>query len=108
MTGRASRYIRIVLNPVAFERDRVTQIKAKDKQIQVKDKQIQALQAKVEEFLGSKEAAYWEIHYHLGGTSGAGSVDKYRAWKWEAITTYLPKVEHVVDVGCGDLSFWAR
>jgi 2-polyprenyl-3-methyl-5-hydroxy-6-metoxy-1,4-benzoquinol methylase len=127
MLRQIIKHVRIALNPVAFERDRVTQIQAKDKQIQAKDKQIQAkdkqiqakdkqiqakdkriqaLQAKVETLLGSKEAAYWEIHYDLGETSGAGSVDKCRAWKWEAITMYLPEIEHVVDVGCGDLSFW--
>ena len=128
------KYLRISLNPIAFERDRVEQIQvrdrqiyakdkqieAKDKQIKTKDKQIQAkdnrihandkriraLEAKVGALLGSKEAAYWEIHYQLGGTSGAGSVNEYRDWKWEAITRYVPEVEHVIDVGCGDLSFW--
>jgi 2-polyprenyl-3-methyl-5-hydroxy-6-metoxy-1,4-benzoquinol methylase len=113
MLKQIARYLRISLNPVTFERDRMRQLRAKDKeirakrnQIQTKDRRILALEAKVEELLGSKEAAYWEIRYDLGGTSGAGSVGDSRAWKWEAITKYVSEVEHVVDVGCGDLSFW--
>jgi hypothetical protein len=141
MLKQITKYLKISLNPIAFERDRARQIWAKDKQIRendkqiwtkdkqiqakgkqiqatrkriqekdkqikVRDKRIQALETEVEALLGSKEAAYWEIHYQLGGTSGAGSIDEYRDWKWEIITGYLPDVEHVIDIGCGDLSFW--
>lgn len=56
--------------------------------------------------MGTKEEEYWESRYRVGRNSGAGSVGDSRAWKWEAITKYLPQVKHVVDVGCGDLSFW--
>lgn len=134
MLKQIIKYLRISLNPIAFERERVKQIQArdeqiytknkqirakdkqiqatnkriqaKDEQIQVRDKRIEALETELEALLGSKEAAYWEIHYQVGGTSGAGSIDEYRAWKWETITRYLPEVEHVIDIGCGDLSFW--
>lgn len=50
--------------------------------------------------------AYWEEHYKKGGTSGAGSIGEYRRWKWEIIDKYAKSVDDVIDVGCGDLSFW--
>lgn len=50
---------------------------------------------------------YWEDRYSRGGTSGEGSISREREWKWKIIGRYLPIVESVVDVGCGDLSFWA-
>jgi 2-polyprenyl-3-methyl-5-hydroxy-6-metoxy-1,4-benzoquinol methylase len=56
--------------------------------------------------MDSKEKEYWDKRYRLGGTSGAGSVGEYRAWKWNIINEFLPAVDNVIDVGCGDLSFW--
>jgi len=52
------------------------------------------------------EKAYWERRYSLGGTSGAGSIGEFRTWKWKVIEEFLEEVNHVIDVGCGDLSFW--
>lgn len=68
------------------------------------------------------EKPYWEARYKQGGTSGQGSIGTGRAWKWkiirEAIRKYSPellksKTDHskpilskIIDVGCGDLSFW--
>lgn len=49
---------------------------------------------------------YWKDRYRQGGTSGNGSVGDERAWKWKIIDRYIPNLESVVDVGCGDLSFW--
>lgn len=49
---------------------------------------------------------YWEDRYRQGGASGEGSVGEVRAWKWKIIDSYVPNLESVVDVGCGDLRFW--
>jgi hypothetical protein len=49
---------------------------------------------------------YWENRYASGGTSGCGSIGKLKEWEWKAITEYLPTPDHIIDVGCGDLSFW--
>jgi len=51
-------------------------------------------------------ATYWEQRYATGGTSGAGSIGKIREWKWRIIRQYVGDPEEVLDVGCGDLSFW--
>jgi len=52
------------------------------------------------------ESEYWEKRYRAGGDSGAGSVGEIREWKWRIIERYAGKVDDVIDVGCGDLSFW--
>jgi hypothetical protein len=52
------------------------------------------------------ENNYWENRYSRCGTSGAGSIGVHREWKWRIITSFLPLIDQVVDVGCGDLSFW--
>ncbi|MFB0560292.1 MAG: methyltransferase domain-containing protein [Candidatus Lokiarchaeia archaeon] len=49
-----------------------------------------------------KEGQYWEKRYSSGGNSGAYSI----AWKWGVIDRYLPELNHVLDIGCGDLNFW--
>jgi len=49
---------------------------------------------------------YWERWYRHGGTSGAGSIGKERQWKWEIMQEHAGKIDDVLDVGCGDLSFW--
>lgn len=54
----------------------------------------------------SKEETYWEHRYLRGETSGLGSIGAFRTWKWSVIDNFVPKVDDVVDVGCGDLSFW--
>jgi len=52
------------------------------------------------------EKDYWESRYTGGGTSGEGSIGIQREWKWRVITSFLPHIDHVIDVGCGNLSFW--
>jgi hypothetical protein len=49
---------------------------------------------------------YWDERYQSGGTSGKGSVGQLREWKWKVIEEYAGDVDDVIDVGCGDLSFW--
>lgn len=49
---------------------------------------------------------YWDALYRRGGTSGAGSVGALRAWKWQVLEKSGADLQHVIDVGCGDLSFW--
>ncbi len=49
---------------------------------------------------------YWEKRYSGGGTSGPGSVGEHREWKWKVIDEVVGPLHSVVDVGCGDLSFW--
>jgi hypothetical protein len=50
--------------------------------------------------------SYWETRYKLGGTSGPGSIGKLQKWKWSVIEKYVQEIVSVIDVGCGDLSFW--
>ena len=52
------------------------------------------------------EERYWEQRYFTGGTSGPGSVGVEKAWKWCLIDQFVPVLDQVLDVGCGDLSFW--
>ena len=52
------------------------------------------------------EKIWWENRYGGGGTSGKGSVGRGRNWKWRMIEEYVSTPDSVVDVGCGDLSFW--
>ncbi len=53
---------------------------------------------------------YWNRRYAASGTSGPGSVGLSRAWKWGVIKRHCPDVKNlpVIDVGCGDLSFWEQ
>ncbi len=54
------------------------------------------------------EEEHWDQRYIDDGTSGAGSIGDYRDLKWSIIDKYVPILQSVVDVGCGDLSFWER
>ncbi len=56
--------------------------------------------------MASLEERYWDRHYAAGGVSGEGSVGAIRQWKWDQIRSIAGEVDDVVDVGCGDLSFW--
>jgi 2-polyprenyl-3-methyl-5-hydroxy-6-metoxy-1,4-benzoquinol methylase len=49
---------------------------------------------------------YWDKRYSSGGTSGEGSIGFLRDFKWDVIEKHVGKVSDVIDVGCGDLSFW--
>ena len=52
------------------------------------------------------EKEWWERRYAEGRTSGKGSIGRGRAWKWSIIDEFTPEIPSLVDVGCGDLSFW--
>ncbi len=54
----------------------------------------------------SVDVSYWEQRYAFDGTSGAGSIGAIRDWKWDIIEKYVSILDRVLDVGCGDLSFW--
>jgi hypothetical protein len=49
---------------------------------------------------------YWDKRYASGGTSGCGSIGKLRDIKWCWIKKFVAPVTDIIDVGCGDLSFW--
>lgn len=50
---------------------------------------------------------YWNGRYDCGGNSGHGSIGRERIWKWNIIREYIVIAScSVVDIGCGDLSFW--
>ena len=55
--------------------------------------------------LRQSNKSYWDKRYKTGGTSGLGSVGNIRDWKWEIIHQYT-NADSVLDVGCGDMSFW--
>lgn len=48
---------------------------------------------------------YWENRYRQGGNSGKGSRGKHREWKWSILNKYIPNIDNVIDVGCGDIAF---
>ena len=52
------------------------------------------------------EEQNWDQRYIDNGTSGAGSIGDYRDFKWSIIYKHVPFLRSVVDVGCGDISFW--
>jgi hypothetical protein len=49
---------------------------------------------------------YWDKRYANGGNSGCGSTGYLREWKWQTIELFVNPIIEVIDVGCGDLSFW--
>jgi len=53
------------------------------------------------------EFEYWEGRYKRGHSSGAGALGYQKIWKWRVITSHVKPVDNVIDVGCGDLRFWA-
>jgi hypothetical protein len=53
------------------------------------------------------EKEYWNKKYSDGGISGRGSIGFYRNWKWNKIQQTIGiDYDSLIDVGCGDLSFW--
>lgn len=54
----------------------------------------------------SKDTAYWNSRYGMGGTSGAGSIGLIRDWKWSVIEKYVTDLDDFIDIGCGDREFW--
>jgi len=51
---------------------------------------------------------YWEQRYAQGETSGPGSIGGTREWKWSIIDREVPSISSVIDLGCGDLTFWGE
>jgi len=49
---------------------------------------------------------YWEERYQEGGPSNTGQVVESYRWMWSVIKKYDPHPEDIIDVGCGDLTFW--
>ena len=51
---------------------------------------------------------YWNKRYANGLTSGDGSIGCLKDFKWGIIDKYVGDISQksVIDVGCGDLSFW--
>jgi len=49
---------------------------------------------------------YWERRYKGGGTSGLGSIGENARWRWRILEKYIKNIDNVIDIGCGDLSFW--
>jgi len=51
---------------------------------------------------------YWEQRYINDETSGPGSIGRAREWKWSIIDREVPLIDSVIDLGCGDLTFWGE
>jgi hypothetical protein len=49
---------------------------------------------------------FWDAWYRGGTPSGEGSVGVLAAFKWSIVDEIAGRLESVIDVGCGDLSFW--
>lgn len=49
---------------------------------------------------------YWENWWKTKGRNFIGSTGKHRDWKWEIINKYLDEIDHIIDVGCGNLVFF--
>ena len=49
---------------------------------------------------------YWKSRYHMGGTSGAGSVGRLARFKAGTINHFIAQngIRSVIDLGCGDTS----
>jgi hypothetical protein len=58
--------------------------------------------------MATLEEQYWDQRYIEEGTSGEGSIGEKGDFKWSIIDKHVPILQSVVDVGCGDLSFWAK
>lgn len=51
---------------------------------------------------------YWDFNYQQGFTSGPGSIGPVREFKWAILNKSGANLQHVIDVGCGDTSFWGN
>jgi len=49
----------------------------------------------------SAETDFWEDRYKAGYDSG-----RTYTWEWNAIDAFVPSLDDVIDVGCGDLKLW--
>lgn len=55
-----------------------------------------------------KEREYWDNRYASGRSSGLSleEVAGRNRRLWRAIERELPEVNHIIDIGCGDLKIW--
>ena len=55
-----------------------------------------------------REQKYWDGRYALGYASGRPprEIDERNRLLWAAVEEELPEIDHVIDVGCGDLRIW--
>lgn len=55
-----------------------------------------------------RERQYWDRRYGQGFASGRPpeEIDERNRLLWAAVEKELPEIDHVVDVGCGDLRIW--
>ena len=51
-----------------------------------------------------RERNYWNKRYALGCGSGRESNEQI----WELVEEEIPNIEHIIDVGCGDLRLWGE
>jgi 2-polyprenyl-3-methyl-5-hydroxy-6-metoxy-1,4-benzoquinol methylase len=49
---------------------------------------------------------FWNERYSTGIISGLGSIGLYREYKWSIISNLSNDLDDIIDIGCGDLSFW--
>ena len=57
-----------------------------------------------------KEKGYWDSRYAQGLPSGRplSEVSERIRLLWSAIESELPEINHIIDVGCGDLKRWGE
>ena len=57
-----------------------------------------------------KEQDYWSNRYASGGSSGKSTEEVAERDRriWRAIERELPEINHIIDVGCGDLRIWGE
>ena len=51
-----------------------------------------------------RSRTYWETRYTANGVSRRTPEDV----EWKVIDKYIPHIDNVLDVGCGDLTFWTN
>ncbi len=57
-----------------------------------------------------REREYWDVRYAQGFASGRSPEEGAEGNRvlWAAIEKELPKIDHIIDVGCGDLRIWGE
>lgn len=49
---------------------------------------------------------YWEAKYKFGNTKEVGCTGRERQWRWRLVNGFVKELNDVIDIGCGNLSFW--
>ncbi len=88
--------------------------KRNDKKVRIPSRIIRKMKKVIpkneERWIFKTSREYWDTRYRTklhGGKSGEGSIGENRTWKWIQIEKFVDVSNRsVVDVGCGDLSFW--